>query len=152
MSARNVAEFATFSLFSKNSGSKGMSVRVLLVEDDPLIREMIAGELQDEGFDVIQAADGGEALSRVGQHVPDVLVTDVVLPGGMNGWQIAERCRQHHPRLPVVYASGFSPVEARPVPGSLSVRKPYHPAEIVEAVRQLTGQASERGSRQGVPR
>ncbi len=127
-----------------------MSVSVLLVEDDPLIREMVADELQDEGFDVIQAPDGGEALSRVRQHAPDVLVTDVVLPGGMNGWQIAERCRQHHPKLSVIYASGFSPVEAQPVPGSLSVRKPYHPAEIVKAIRQLTGrtsQASVRGTR-----
>jgi DNA-binding NtrC family response regulator len=50
----------------------------------------------------------------------------------------AERCREHDPELPVIYATGFSPVAARPVPGSLSLQKPYHPEQIVQAVRQAT--------------
>ena len=55
----------------------------------------------------------------------------------INGWQIAERCREHDPGLPVIYTTGFSPVEARPVPGSLTLQKPYHPDRIVKAVREM---------------
>jgi len=68
-----------------------------------------------------------------------VLVTDIMLPGKVDGWQIAERCRERDPELPVIYATGFSPVAARLVAGSLSLQKPYHPDEIVRAVRELGG-------------
>jgi DNA-binding response OmpR family regulator len=110
-------------------------VRVLVVEDDPLIRDMVVDALQDEGFEVLQAADGREALSWCRQRAADVLVTDVVLPGGINGWQIAESCREHHPDLHVIYTTGFSRVEPRPVPGSVFLQKPYRPAEITLAIR-----------------
>jgi CheY-like chemotaxis protein len=53
----------------------------------------------------------------------DVLLTDIQLPGEIDGWLIAERCREHDPGLPVIYATGYSPVQARPVPGSLSLQK-----------------------------
>ena len=66
-----------------------------------------------------------------------MLVTDIRLPGQVDGWQIAERCREHDPGLPVIYATGFSPVEARPVPGSLTLQKPCQPDRIVRAVRQM---------------
>jgi DNA-binding NtrC family response regulator len=66
-----------------------------------------------------------------------VLVTDIRLPGRIDGWQIAERCREHDPDLPVIYATAFSTVAARPVRGSLSLMKPYHPGEVVEAVKEL---------------
>jgi DNA-binding response OmpR family regulator len=112
-------------------------VRVLVVEDDPLIREMVVEALRDAGFDVIQASDGEEALTWCRQRVADVLVTDIRLPGPVDGWQIAERCRDHDPSLPVIYATGFSPVEARPVAGSLTLSKPYHPERVVQAVKEM---------------
>ena len=120
-----------------------MTVRVLLVEDDPLIREMVADGLHDEGFEVIQASDGSEALAWCGQRAADVLVTDIVLPGGINGWQIAECYRECDPNVPVIYATGFSPVEARPVPGSLALRKPYHLSDVVSAIKKLTNRPRE---------
>jgi CheY-like chemotaxis protein len=113
-------------------------VKILFVEDDPLIREFVMEALHEEGFHVIAASDGKEALDWCKEHVVDVLVTDIQLPGQIDGWDIAERCREHDPELPVIYATGFSPVEARPVPGSMSLRKPYRPEEIVRAVRQAT--------------
>ena len=67
----------------------------------------------------------------------DVLFTDIRLPGRIDGWQIAERCREHDPLLPVIYATGFSPAEARPVPGSLTLSKPYHPERVVKAVKEM---------------
>jgi CheY-like chemotaxis protein len=111
-------------------------VQILFVEDDPLIREFVVEALHDEGFHVIAASNGEEALDWCKQRIADVLVTDIQLPGRIDGWLIAERCREHDPDLPVIYATGFSPVAARPVPGSLSLQKPYHPEAIVRAVRQ----------------
>jgi hypothetical protein len=61
---------------------------------------------------------------------------DITLPGNVEGWQITERRREHDRGLPVIYATGFSPIAARPVPGSLSLHKLYHPEEIIlQAVR-----------------
>jgi ferritin-like metal-binding protein YciE len=54
---------------------------------------------------VIEASDGEEALAWCKQRVADVLVTDIRLPGRIDGWQIAERCREHDPELPVIYAT-----------------------------------------------
>jgi DNA-binding response OmpR family regulator len=126
---------------------KGPRVRILVVEDDPLIREFTVEALREEGYDVIHASTGEEALAGCVRQAADVLITDITLPGKVDGWQIAERCREHGPGPPVIYATGFSPVLARPVSGSLSPQKPYHPEEILQAVRQLTSNrpASDQG-------
>jgi len=112
-------------------------VRILVVEDDALIRESVVEALREEGYVVIHAANGEEALAWCGRQAADVLITDVKLPGDIDGWQIAERCREHDPELPVIYATGFSPVAPRPVPGSLMLQKPYRPEDIVRAVRRV---------------
>jgi CheY-like chemotaxis protein len=112
-------------------------VRILVVEDDALIREFVVEALREEGYVVIHAANGEEALAWCGRQAADVLITDVKLPGDIDGWQIAERCREHDPELPVIYATGFSPVAPRPVPGSLMLEKPYRPEDIVRAVRRV---------------
>jgi FixJ family two-component response regulator len=66
-----------------------------------------------------------------------VLVTDIRLPGQIDGWQVAELCRENDPELPVIYATGFSPVSGRPVSGSLTLQKPYRSDRIVKAVRDM---------------
>jgi CheY-like chemotaxis protein len=78
------------------------------------------------------------SLAWCGRRAADVLVTDIRLPGKVDGWQIAERSREYNPDLPVIYATGFSPVAPRPVAGSLLLHKPFLPQEIVRAVRQVT--------------
>lgn len=113
-------------------------MRILVVEDDPLVREFVVDALREAGFFVIHAADGEEALAWCGRRAADVLVTDIRLPGKIDGWQIAERCREHNPRLPVIYATGFSPVPPRPVADSLLLQKPFYPDDIVRAVRKVT--------------
>ena len=112
-------------------------MRIFVVEDDALIREFVVEALREEGYVVIHAANGEEALAWCVWQVADVLITDVNLPGDIDGWQIAERCREHDPGLPVIYATGFSPVAPRPVPGSLTLQKPYRPEDIVRAVRRV---------------
>lgn len=114
-------------------------MRILVVEDDPLIREFLVEALREEGHSVIHASNGEEALAWCQRKAADVLVTDIKLPGPIDGWQIAERWREQNPDLPVVYATGFSPVTARPVAGSVVLQKPYHPEDIVKAVAKAGG-------------
>jgi len=79
------------------------------VEDELLISEFTVEMLREESYDVIQANNGDEALAWCKQKVEDVLVTDIKLPGTVDGWQIGEHCRGPGPSLPVIYATGFSP-------------------------------------------
>ena len=71
-------------------------MRILVVEDAPLIRGFTVEALREEGYDVIHASTG-VGLGMVHAAGPDVLVTDITLPGKVDGWQIAERCREHDP-------------------------------------------------------
>lgn len=112
-------------------------MRILVVEDDPLVREMAVGALTDEGFDVIEAATGEEALKHCEDRLADLIFTDIWLPGQLNGWDIAEHCRKNNPDIPIIYATGHSHVSPRPVAGSIWFQKPYRPQQIVEAIRNL---------------
>ena len=80
---------------------------------------------------------GKDELAWRTRRVADVLVTDVRLPGEVDGWQVAERFREQDPERPVIYASGFSPVTPRPLSGSCIVQKPFYPAEIARTIREL---------------
>jgi len=55
-----------------------------------------------------------------------------------NGWDIAERCRETHPEMPVIYATGFSHMEPRPVPNSVWLQKPYKAERVAKVIRDLT--------------
>jgi CheY-like chemotaxis protein len=112
-------------------------MRVLLVEDDVLVRMFAAEGLADEGFLVMEAATADEALQRFMAEQPDVLVTDIQLPGRLSGWDIAERCRATNPRIPVIYVTGFSHETARPVAGSVRFQKPYSAADLATTIRLL---------------
>jgi CheY-like chemotaxis protein len=112
-------------------------MRVLIVEDDPLVREMAVEVLTDEGFDVIAAETGEEALAHCREHAADLLFTDIRLPGELNGWDVAEHCRKSNPDIPVIYATGFNHMSPRPVPGSIWFQKPYRPEQILAAVRSM---------------
>jgi CheY-like chemotaxis protein len=110
-------------------------MKVLVVEDDPFVRLFAVEILEDEGFEVVEAGTGEEGLDRC--HGADLLFTDIRLPGELDGWDVAERCRQRDPDLPVIYATGFSDVAARPVPGSVLFQKPYRAEQLVRTVRKL---------------
>lgn len=111
-------------------------MKIIVVEDDPLIREFVVEALREEGHFVIHAADGEEALAWCGRRVAEVLVTDIRLPGEIDGWQIAERYRKHDPGLPVIYATGFSPCRRGRSREAFFLTKPYHPADVVRAVQE----------------
>jgi len=79
--------------------------RVLSVEDDPVIRQSIAAWLTDEGYEVIEAADGIQALRAVRERQPDVVLLDLGIPG-LSGDTVLEHMSAEHPDLPVVVVSG----------------------------------------------
>jgi CheY-like chemotaxis protein len=82
---------------------------ILLVEDDPLVRKHTETQLSALGYRVIAAENAAHALDRVEEEkMPDLLFTDIVMPGAMNGRDLAERLRQRWPTLKVLYTSGFS--------------------------------------------
>jgi CheY-like chemotaxis protein len=114
-----------------------MALRILVVEDDALIRETVADILMSEGFDILQAESGEEALQFCGEHSADLIFTDIRLAGPLTGWDVAERCRAENPDIPVIYATGFSDVRPRPVPGSLLFHKPYRPEQILAAIHSF---------------
>lgn len=112
--------------------------RVLIVEDEELVREIAAIEFTDAGFDVLEAADGAAAMTLLESDAGiDLLFTDIRLPGPIDGWDIAEQARALRPALPVIYATGFNAEEATPVDGGRMFHKPYRPLAIIEAARLL---------------
>jgi signal transduction histidine kinase/CheY-like chemotaxis protein len=85
------------------------NARVLLVEDEPVIREAVAEHLQACGYDVSEAEDAATALQLFRRGpIPDLLITDVGLPGGMNGRQLADILRETAPFLPVLFITGYA--------------------------------------------
>ena|SRR5690242_18365394 len=117
---------------------------VLLVEDEWILRTVVADELQREGWRVVEASTAEDAISLMRQaHCVDVLVTDIKLAGRLTGWELAEELRLLDPALPVVYASGSPPDLSRAVPGSIFVTKPVVPRQIVETCRKLISVESE---------
>lgn len=114
--------------------------RILVVEDEALIGEMVSEELEDLGFDVFMASNAADALKLIesGAQV-DALFTDVHLPGGMDGSELASRVRVLRPDMPIVYASGrWNPSDqARLVPRSVFLPKPYDPRDAGALLMRL---------------
>jgi DNA-binding response OmpR family regulator len=106
--------------------------RVLLVEDEFLIREWVADALREQGFAVHAVGNAADALRHLASSPVDVLFTDINLTGGTDGLVLARRAREVCPGLMVVYASGrvraLDP-DVR-VPQSLFLPKPYNPYEF----------------------
>jgi PAS domain S-box-containing protein len=114
---------------------------VLVVDDEVDLLEVAVTYLEEMGFTAQSAVDGPSAL-EVSARIPelDLLLTDVVMPGGMNGVSLAQQIRQQHPDVTVIYASGFPSstlVERRQlhVDGPL-VNKPYRKEQLTAAVQQ----------------
>ena len=110
--------------------------RVLVVEDEFLVRDMIVHELNLAGFDVLEAATAEDALALVAKSdALDLLFTDIKLPG-MDGWQLAAEIRGHRPTVPVIYASGYAD-RVQPLPASRFLQKPYRPSQVLQAAAEL---------------
>ena len=118
---------------------------ILLVEDEPLVLLVAQDALEAGGFTVIPSQLASEALSLLDERDTELsgLVTDIRLPGGSNGWEIARHAREMRPDLPVVYTTADSADEwpAQGVPKSVVVQKPYAGAQLLTAISSLITKA-----------
>jgi CheY-like chemotaxis protein len=78
--------------------------RILIVDDEVFIREVLAEVLADEGYVVQTATDGRQALEAIAASRPDLVITDVMMPH-LSGWQLLQEVRAQHPALPVILIS-----------------------------------------------
>ncbi|MFT8246585.1 PAS domain S-box protein [Roseomonas sp. BN140053] len=106
---------------------------VLLVDDEDAVRRPAAERLRDLGHVVLEAGDGPEALRILGISRPDLLVTDVGLPNGMNGRQLAEAAREGAPGLPVLFITGYAGTSLPP--GADVIDKPFELDVFVRRVQ-----------------
>ena len=118
--------------------------KVLLVEDDVDVRNSTAELLTTFGFDVVTAYEAREALSILGRDAAiGVLLSDIAMPGGMNGAELAVEVRRTHPDLKVLLASGYpASILARKYDLPQNVRvlcKPFMPGDLLKEIHRLTG-------------
>ncbi len=117
---------------------------VLLVEDEPMIREVMTETLQDAGFDVCEAHSGDSALEILANppRIFSILITDFHMPGLADGAQVAARARHLNPDIPVIIATGRPEVLQatwREEFGYYLLKKPYLPSHLVRLVHTLLG-------------
>jgi len=121
-------------------GRAVMPTKVLLVEDEALISELVSDVLTEQGFGVHAVATADEALRYLEKGgSADVLFTDINLPGDIDGAELAVRARELRPDLPIVYASGrFTASDLTPlVPRSIFLTKPYNPVDVCTLIGRL---------------
>jgi len=117
------------------------SETILLVEDDPSLRATMQTALSRFGYRILTASSGAEALEVWKQHRIEIhlLLTDMVMPDGMNGKELAERLLQENPKLKVIYASGYSADIARKTlhlqEGVNFVAKPFEAHKLAQTIR-----------------
>ncbi len=124
-------------------GEEGSRARILVVEDDPGVRRFCTRVLEAAGYDVVEAEDGASALAVLETEGGiDLLFTDILMPGGMDGWELAQRAQGMVPGLAVLFASANpemaldSGIEGSRAPRNLDLlRKPYGKDEIIRRVR-----------------
>ena len=120
--------------------STGNPATILLVDDDEALRRFVRRILIEQGFHVIEASDGAEALEVASAYAEpvDLLLTDVIMPK-VNGLVLAQRLLQQRPGIGVLYMSGY--VEKSMLlakhPESILLQKPFTPDALIAAVRQV---------------
>lgn len=115
---------------------------ILLVEDDPLVRAYAAAVLSSLSYNVLEAANGPEAIALVEAGARfDLLFTDVIMPGGMNGRQLAAELSSRMPGIKILYSSGYTENaivhHGRLDPGVDLLAKPYRKADLAGKLREV---------------
>jgi PAS domain S-box-containing protein len=115
---------------------------ILVVEDDPLVRNLVAMQLRDLGYRVVEAADGPKAQKILDSNQPiDLMVTDVVMPGGMTGRQLADLAQRQRPNLKTLYTSGYTEDsishQGKLDPGVHFLSKPFRRQDLAIKIRAV---------------
>ncbi|MBF5005867.1 ATP-binding protein [Diaphorobacter caeni] len=121
----------------------GKGKRIMLIDDEATIRTLIAEELREAGYVVTTAEDGPSALRILeGPIEIDLLITDVGLPGGLNGRQVADAVREKWPALKVLFITGYAEVATVDngllAPGMHVLTKPFEIAELADKIKMLS--------------
>ncbi len=140
-SAIKPAPVPAFAGASTASPAPGAPVTVLVVEDNPELRRAVVRQLLDLGYGAIEAGDGPAALMILNSDPVDLLFTDVVMPGGMSGFDLARLVLARWPAMKAVITSGFPELE--PIGDSLTagklrrLTKPYRKGELAQTLREV---------------
>jgi CheY-like chemotaxis protein len=113
---------------------------ILIVDDDPRICELLEAFLCDEGHETRRAADGIEALTQIGEDMPDLIVTDLMMPR-LDGAGLVERLRQHGHKIPVIVISAVHG-NARNLSVAGFVPKPFDLSHLADVVDQALAEYS----------
>lgn len=124
----------------EDTGAPGERSRLLVVDDEASLAELVAMALRYEGFEVATAGSAGEALSALPQFRPDLLVLDVMLPD-LNGFELAGRLRREQAGVPILFLTARDAIEDRvhglTIGGDDYLTKPFAVAELVARVRVI---------------
>ena len=126
---------------SESSAERGGNETILLVEDEEFLRESAGQVLSQLGYRVLEAANGNEALDIWKQHRNEIklLLTDLVMPGGMTGMELGGKLKEENPKLKVIYISGYSAeIAGRDFPleeGVDFLTKPFAARKLAQTVR-----------------
>lgn len=110
---------------------------ILVVEDELLIRFMLSDELRECGYQVIEACDATEALEILDSSAPDLIISDVRMPGPIDGLDMLARVKERLPELPVIIVSAHLHPERAMIDGAIEfVAKPYRFEQVLDAVKR----------------
>ncbi|MBR0901497.1 CHASE3 domain-containing protein [Bradyrhizobium liaoningense] len=124
--------------------AEGGAETIFVVEDDPLVRNFVTAQLQSLGYKTVAAPDGRSALGLIdGGQKFDLLFTDVVIPGGMSGRELAEEVARRRPGVKVLYTSGYTDNaivhHGKLDDGVMLLTKPYRRNQLAEMIRKALG-------------
>lgn len=115
-----------------------MSKRILVVDDEPDIVYALQSRLTGEGYGVITAFDGKEALNKVGSQRPDLMLLDIIMPE-MDGMEVLKKLRKIDPDLPVIVITAYPSLELKDIlkyGASGYIRKPFETKELKRAIKK----------------
>jgi len=132
----------------KAHDAPGGTETVLVVEDEVLVRDLITRILENAGYSVVGAGSQSEMDEVLAQGAPDpdILLTDVVLPGAASGWDVAENISIRYPGIPIVFMSGYTP-EHMMSRGKMGadiefLEKPFPPGKLMAKIREVLDDAA----------
>lgn len=113
---------------------------LLFVEDDAALRELIGDALRELHFDVTLVGDGHEAIASLKTRSFDFIFSDIAMPNGMSGIDMAVDAAVLQPKARIILSSGFAKTQLPPLPSGVAfLPKPYRVAQLLRLIRELKG-------------